>query len=306
MKTKSTVLVAGRGVPVSHPDKIFYPKSGFTKAAVLDYYERIAPVLLPHLQGRAITLKRYPDGVEGSFFYEKQCPSHAPDWIRTTKVGKSDGEVIDYCLLDDLPSLLWAANLANLEIHPFLHRASAPARPAALVFDLDPGPPAGVLKCAQVALWIRDMFAGLGLVSLVKTSGSKGLQLIVPLNSRITYARTKPFARAVAAALAAQLPREVTDLMKKDLRTGKVFIDWSQNDDKKTTVSVYSLRARPVPSVSTPITWEELETALQKGDETRLVFLTDEVLKRVARDGDLFEQALTLQQTLPAAKLPAS
>ena len=300
MKTTSQRRVAGREITVSHPDKIFYPKSGFTKGDMLDYYQQIAPVLLPHLKGRAVTLKRYPDGAEGPFFYEKQCPSHAPPWLRTTKVAKSDGDSIDYCLLDDLPSLLWAANLANLELHPFLHRARAPTRPGGLVFDLDPGPPADVLECAQVALWIRDLFAAFGLESLIKTSGSKGLQLMVPLSSRTTYERTKPFAEAVAAAMAQQFPKQVTNLMRKSLRPGKVFIDWSQNDDKKTTVSVYSLRAKPIPSVSTPVTWEEVEAALAKKAPAQLVFTAHAVLERVARFGDLFAPALTSEQKLPA------
>lgn len=300
MSAKSHLAIEGRDVAVSSLDKIFYPKTGFLKANVLDYYQQIAPVLLPHLKGRSVTLKRYPDGVEGNFFYEKQCPSHAPPWIKTNKVKRSDGTDIDYCRLDDLPSLIWAANIANLEIHPFQHRAAAPTRPTALVFDLDPGPPADILQCAQVAIWIRDLLQRLGLASFVKTSGSKGLQLVVPLNTRTSYARTKPLAKGIAAALATQFPDSVTDDMKIAVRRGRVFIDWSQNDDHKTTVSVYSLRAREVPSVSTPLTWEELESALRKKSAQRLVFLTKEVLKRVSRDGDLFAPVLTLKQNLPA------
>ena len=303
MKATSHLKVAGREVPVSNLDKVFYPRTGFTKGQVLEYYQAIAPVLLPHLKGRPITLKRYPDGVTGQFFYEKQCPSHAPPWIRTSRVTKSDGTVIHYCLLDDLPSLLWAANLANLEIHPFLHRTSAPARPTALIFDLDPGPPAGLLQCCQVALWIRDLFERLDLTSLVKTSGSKGLQLVVPLNGRTNYAQTKPFARTVAAALAAQFPALVTDTMKKSLRHGKVFIDWSQNDGKKTTVSVYSLRAKEIPTVSVPLMWKEVADALRRNAPNQLVFPAPEVLRRVSRHGDLFAPALTLTQQLPAVAL---
>ena len=302
MKSKRLPKTAEREVPVSNQDKIFYPKTGFTKGEVIEYYRSISPVLLPHLKGRAITLKRYPNGVDGSFFYEKQCPSHAPAWIKTTPVERADGTVIDYCLLDDLPPLLWAVNLANLEIHPFMHRASAPTHPTALVFDLDPGPPADVLQCAQVAIWIRDLFDRLGLKSLVKTSGSKGLQLIVPLNNRSTYATTKPFAQAVAAALSYQFPDLVTDAMKKCQRSGKVFIDWSQNDDKKTTVGVYSLRAKDRPFVSTPLTWIELEEALRRKAPQRLVFLASDVLKRVSRHGDLYSDALTLKQKLPAVE----
>lgn len=299
MARESTLKIGGKNVRISNPDKIFYPASGFTKGAMIAYYLKISEVLLPHLKNHAVTLKRYPDGVEGDFFYEKQCPSHAPDWIKTTPVERSDGEIIRYCLLNNTASLIWAANLANLELHPFTHKASAEQKPCALVFDLDPGPPAEVLDCCRVAVRIRDFFAALKLQSWVKTSGSKGLQLVVPLNTAVTYDQTKAFAHSLADTLAERFPDEIVSDMKKTLRKGKVFIDWSQNDDKKTTVSVYSLRAREIPSVSTPVTWEEIEGALKKKKPGLLTFQVADVLKRVEKQGDLFAPVLTLKQKLP-------
>ncbi len=298
MKAKTILKVENREVAVSHLEKIFYPDTGFTKGQVLNYYASIAPVLLPHLKGRPVSLKRYPDGVNGLFFYEKQCPSHAPEWIKTAKVAKSDGGEIDYCLLNDLPSLLWAANIANLELHTFQHRTPALLRPTALVFDLDPGPPADLVKCCEVALLIRDMFEALGLKCFPKTSGSKGMQLVVPLNTAMTYEKTKAFAHHVAVSLVAQFPSLVVSEMKKSLRAGKVFIDWSQNDDKKTTVCVYSLRAKDSPTISTPLQWSEVEKAGRKSKP--LAFEPEEVLKRVSKWGDLFAPVLTLKQKLPA------
>ncbi len=327
MSSKKTTLKAGRReVTVSNLDKVFYPETGFTKGEVIDYYARIAPVLLPHLKGRPVSLKRYPDGVAGQFFYEKQCPSHAPDWIKkqTVKVAKDNGEYIDYCVFNDLPSLVWAANIANLELHTFQHRGRALQKPIALVFDLDPGPPADIRQCCVVALHIRDMFDGLKLKCFPKTSGSKGMQLVVPLNTAVNYDRTKAFAHQVAITLAAEMPDLVVSDMKKSLRKGKVFIDWSQNDDKKTTVSVYSLRAKEVPSVSTPLRWEEVEKGAKlagkggsrSGSKSRgtskkgkngaaggvLVFEAEDVLKRVKKLGDLFAPVLTLKQRLPRVR----
>lgn len=313
MSTKKAILKVGtREVAVSNLDKVFYPATGFTKGDVIHYYAQIAPVLLPHLNGRPVSLKRYPDGVEGEYFYEKQCPSHAPGWIKTAKVKKSDGDTIDYCLLNDLPSLVWAANIANLELHTFQHRAPALQRPTCLVFDLDPGPPADIVTCSEVACRIKSMFDALGLESFPKTSGSKGMQLIVPLNTPVIYDRTKAFARAVADALAGQFPDLVVADMKRSLRPGKVFIDWSQNDDKKTTASVYSLRAKEKPNVSTPLKWSEVKAALRskngsaksrsKNKKAILVFDTEAVLKRVKKWGDLFAPVLTLKQRLPALK----
>jgi bifunctional non-homologous end joining protein LigD len=305
MSSQKTVLkVENREVAVSRLDKVFYPEVNFTKGEVIDYYIRIAPVMLPHLKGRAISMKRYPDGVGGFFFYEKQKPKHAPAWLKTTKVEKTGGH-IDYCIINDLPSLVWAANIANLEFHTFQHIGNKTSRPTALVFDLDPGPPANILQCCEVALRIKDMFEAVGLEAFPKTSGSKGMQLMVPLNTPVNYDKTKAFARRVADILSRDMPDLVVADMKKSLRKGKVFIDWSQNDDKKTTVCVYSLRAKDTPNVSTPLQWSEVKAATRKGKDGRkkeglLVFQADDVLKRVRKWGDLYEPVLTMKQKLPS------
>ncbi len=302
MGAKATLEIEGRKVDVSNLDKVFYPKVGFTKGQVIDYYIRISKVLLPHLKDRPISLKRYPDGVEGFFFYEKQCPSHRPTWMKTAKVSKTEGGEINYCVMNDLPALVWAANLADLELHTFLHRAPAIQRPTAMAFDLDPGPPADIVQCCQVGLWLKGIFDSLGLQSFPKTSGSKGLQVYVPLNTAVTYEKTKAFSHALALTLEKQFPKAVVSRMQKALRKGKVLVDWSQNDDKKTTVNVYSLRAKERPTVSTPITWEEVEMTLKKKDAGRLIFDTEAVLKRVAKNGDLFAPVLTLKQKLPSLR----
>ena len=298
MPAKSTLQIEGRAVDVSNVDKVFYPQTGFTKGDVIDYYIRIAPVLLPHLHGRPVSLKRYPDGVEGFFFYEKRCPPNRPRWMKTARVAKTEGGHINYCLINDLPSLVWAANMANLELHTFLHRAPALQRPSFLAFDLDPGPPATIVECFGVALLLRKVFSALGLECFGKTSGSKGFQLYVPLNTKVTYERTKAFARTAAEVLEARVPDLVVSRMKKELRKGKVFIDWSQNDDKKTTATVYTLRAKATPTVSTPLLWKEIESAYSR--KKILSFTSDQVLKRVAKHGDLFAPVLTLEQTLPS------
>jgi bifunctional non-homologous end joining protein LigD len=303
MSRKVELKVAGRTLLVSNLDKVLYPEAGFTKAQVIDYYIRIAPALLPHLKNRPITLKRYPDGVDGFFFYEKQCPSHRPKWIKTAKVASERKEGhIDYCLMNDLPALVWAANLADLELHTFLHCAPALSRPTALAFDLDPGPPADIVQCCEVALKLKELFEELGLESFPKTSGSKGLQLYVPLNTATNYDRTKAFAHAVAERLEREHPRQIVSRMQKSLRKGKVLIDWSQNDDHKTTVNVYSLRAKPHPTVSTPVTWKEVADCLKKRDARKLTFLSDDVLARVEKHGDLFQPVLELKQRLPPLK----
>lgn len=300
MSRKSELEVAGRKLAVSNLDKVLYPAAGFTKAQVIDYYVRIAPVLLPHLRDRPITLKRYPEGVDGFFFYEKQCPSHRPAWMKTTRVpSRREEGHIDYCVMNDLPALVWAANLADLELHTFLHRAPKIERPTMIAFDLDPGPPADIVLCCKVGLWLRALLDGLGLQSFPKTSGSKGLQLYVPLNTPVTYEKTKRFAHEVAERLEREHPGLIVSRMQKALRKGKVLIDWSQNDDHKTTVNVYSLRAKERPTVSTPVTWKEVETAAKKGDASKLVFETDAVLRRVEKLGDLFAPVLTLKQKLP-------
>jgi bifunctional non-homologous end joining protein LigD len=297
---KAELEVEGRRLTVSNLDKVLYPSVGFTKGNLIEWYARIAPVLLPHLRGRPLTLKRYPDGVEGKHFYEKRCPAHRPEWVRTASIwsDRHRGE-IDYCLVEDLPTLLWAANLADIELHTSLSRAEAMERPTALVFDLDPGPPADLIDCCQVGVWLRGMFEQLGLRSYPKTSGSKGLQLYAPLDGEAGYERTGPFARAVAETLEAKFSDRVVSRMTKKLRPGKVLIDWSQNDRHKTTVCVYSLRAKERPTVSTPLEWDEVEAALAEADRERLVFDHAEVLRRVEERGDLFAPLLSERQALP-------
>jgi bifunctional non-homologous end joining protein LigD len=299
-KTKTKVRVGNRSLELSNLDKVFYPETGFTKGDVIDYYKSVAPVLLPHLKGRPATLKRYPDGVEGPFFYEKRCPPHRPEWVKTITMRRQrDQKDIAYCAITNAASLIWTVNLANLELHASLAKQSDLKRPTSLVFDLDPGEPADVVTCAEVAHIIKKLLDGLGLESVVKTSGSKGLQLYVPLNTKVTYDETRPFAHAVALTLEERHPDLIVSKMAKDLRTDKVFIDWSQNDDHKTTVVVYSLRARPRPTVSTPVTWNELKTATRTGKAEKLTFEAGEVLKRVNKRGDLFEPVRKLRQKLP-------
>ena len=302
MAAKQTTIVdiEGRSLKLSNLDKVLYPETGFTKGQVIDYYVRIAPVLLPHLRNRPITLKRYPEGVKGMFFYEKSCPKYRPDWLQTTAVwSEGRGEDIDFCMFQDVASLVWAANLADIELHTSLSVAKDVMQPTILAFDLDPGPPADIVQCCRVGLWLRELFGSFGLECFPKTSGSKGLQVYVPLNTPVTYDVTKPFAHAVARMLEDAHPDLIVSDMKKALRTNKVFVDWSQNDDHKTTVTVYSLRAKSKPSVSTPLQWDEVEKCLKKKDPTSLVFLTDDVLARVEKKGDLFEPVLKLKQRLP-------
>ena len=295
------VDVLGRTLSLSNLDKVLYPAAGFTKGHVIDYYTRIAPAVLPHLQGRALTLKRYPNGVDGGHFYEKNAPGHRPDWVRTATIPiRSDGRTIDFVLADDLPTLVWLANLADLELHTSLARAADPKAPTILAFDLDPGPPATIVECARVALQLREVFEHLGLQGFPKTSGSKGMQVYVPLNVPTTYAQTKGFSQAVAQLLERRDRDLVVSEMRKDLRPGKVFVDWSQNDEHKTTVAVYSLRAKDRPTVSTPLRWEEVEAVTESEDPDELVFTSDAVLERVAEHGDLFAAVEELEQELPA------
>ena len=296
------VEVAGRRLKLSNLDKVLYPAVGFTKGQVIDYYTRVAPVLLPHLRDRPLTLKRYPEGVEGEYFYEKECPSHRPDWVTTAPIwSRRNGRHVNFCLANDLPTLVWAANLADLELHTSLSLATDIARPTMMVFDLDPGPPATIVECAKVGCRLREVFGDLGLESFPKTSGSKGLQVYVPLNVETTYAETKPFARALAELLERRDPELVTSSMTKSLRPGKVLVDWSQNSEHKSTVAPYSLRAKtPHPTVSTPVSWEELDAAIGAGEPRRLHFEHDEVLARVERLGDLWGPLLSTSQRLPA------
>src|SRR6188472_135547 len=299
-RKRARLDLGGRELSLSNLDKVLYPATGFTKGQLIEWYAQMAEVLLPHLRGRPLTMKRYPDGVDSGHFYEKRCPKHRPEWVRTARIWSDrHGEEIDYCLVEDLPTLVWAANLADVELHTPLSLASEIERPTAVVFDLDPGAPAGVLDCAQVALWIRGMFEQLGLSSYPKTSGSKGIQVYAPLNTGVTYERTKPFAKAVAETLEAKFGDRVVSRMNKADRAGRVLVDWSQNDRHKTTVSAYSLRAKEQPTVSTPLEWDELEAACEAGDPDRLVFDHADVLRRVDDRGDLFAPLLSERQELP-------
>ena len=295
------VEVEGRRLNLTNLDKVLYPATGFTKGQVVDYYTRVAPALLPHLRGRPLTLKRYPNGVDDKFFYEKQCPKHRPDWVATAPIwSRHSNRTIEYCVVNDLATLVWVANLASLELHTQLHCEDDVERPTMVAFDLDPGEPAGVIECSQVALWLRDVLGDLGLEAFAKTSGSKGMQVYVPLNTKgVTYDDTKAFSHALAQLLEKQHPKEVVSVMRKDLRGGKVFIDWSQNDEHKTTVCVYSLRARPEPTASTPLTWEEVTAAHEAGDAHALKLEAPAVVERVTEDGDLFAAVVELEQRLP-------
>src|SRR4051812_46432884 len=297
--TAAPITIAGKRLQFSNLEKPLYP-DGFTKGQVIEYYLRIAEVMLPHLRGRAITLKRYPNGSLAPFFFEKNCPVHRPSWIKTARIASSRSEEgVNHCVLNDRASLLWAANLASLELHVPMGRADKPDRPTAMVFDLDPGPPAGLLDCIKIGLQLRDMLKNLGLESFAKTSGGKGLHLYVPLNTPATFDDTKSFANAVATVFAKQDPDHIVSNMTRSLRPGKVFIDWSQNDNHKTTVCVYSLRAREHPSVSMPIPWPQLATAARTKNLKPLFFTPDQAIARIERDGDLFEPVLTLRQRLP-------
>ena len=297
------VDVEGKRLTLSNLDKVLYPEAGFTKGQVIDYYAKIAPAIIPHLAGRPVTMKRYPDGVDTEYFYEKNAPKHRPDWVQTAPIwSHHNRRHINYLLVENLPTLIWLANLASLEIHPSLSRAEDIRCPTMIVFDLDPGPPANIVQCAQVGIWLREIFAHWGLESFPKTSGSKGLQVYIPLNTPTTYEVTKPFAHALARLLEDEHKELVVSDMKKELRAGKVLVDWSQNDEHKTTVSVYSLRARPHPTVSTPVTWDEVEYTLKKKDAKLLVFEAPEVVKRFEKMGDLHAPVLKLQQKLPDLK----
>jgi bifunctional non-homologous end joining protein LigD len=297
------VEVEGKELKLSNLDKVIYPKTGFTKGEMVDYYAKVAPAIVPHLSGRAVTLRRFPEGVEDldAAFFEKRCPKHRPKWVKTAKVqaGPRAG-VIEFCVCDSLPTLVWMAQLAALELHPSLSKSRAPKRPTVVAFDLDPGPPADVVDCSRVALRLREVLSQLGLESFVKTSGSKGMQLYVPLNTKTSYEETRPFAQALAQLIAKQDPESILAKMgKKTDRSGKVFIDWYQNNERKTTISVYSLRARERPTCSTPVTWDEVEAVAESGDGAQLVFEAGDVLERIEQHGDLFAPVLELKQELP-------
>ena len=305
---KVAVEVEGRTLTLSNLDKVLYPEVGFTKAEVIDYYTRIAPYLLPHVANRPLTFKRYPDGVEGKFFFEKNAPSHAPEWVPRVTLpspgSTKNRTTINYAVMNDLPTLVWAANLAALEFHVPMWRVNLRARsdatrtrnPDLLVFDLDPGPPASIVECCQVAQRVREVLDADGLTGYPKTSGSKGLQLYVPLDAKRPWDDVHTYARELAQRLEKEHPELVVWNMKKELRTGKVLVDWSQNNPAKTTIAVYSLRARPAPTVSTPVTWDEVEAC---ADPTDLRFTSADVLARVDDLGDLFAPCLDGAQSLP-------
>jgi bifunctional non-homologous end joining protein LigD len=302
MPTTVDVEIEGHHLSLSNLDKVLYPEAGFTKADVIDYYRRVAPVLLPHLQGRVPTLVRAPDGPAGQIFFEKRCPGHRPKWVKTAMMGKYDRHTgFEGCLIESLPALMWVANLAALELHTYQATVGDLERPTALVIDLDPGDPATIVDCARVAIDLRDTLDTLGLAAVVKTSGSKGLHLSVPLNTPgVTDDGTKSFALALGQLLESRDPKRVTTVMAKERRRGRVFVDWSQNDRAKTTVAPYSLRIRPRPLVSTPLSWDEVEAVHQSGDGDSLTFEAPAVLERVAEHGDRYEDNLTLRQQLPA------
>ncbi|HWY51435.1 MAG TPA: non-homologous end-joining DNA ligase [Chthoniobacterales bacterium] len=300
MPEKAELVVEGKKLSVSNLNKVLYPKVGFTKGQVIDYYIRIAPVLLPHLKDRPLTMKRYPNGVDKEFFYEKNCPTHRPKWVKTAKVwSEGNNRTMDYCLAQDLPTLVWAANLADLELHSSLAKKNNVARPTMMVFDLDPGAPADIVQCCQVGLWLRDLLGGMKLKSFAKTSGSKGLQVYVPLNTPVTFDQTKDLSRALAQLLEQAHGNLVTSNMSKSVRKGKVFVDWSQNDEHKTTICVYSLRAKEEPTVSTPVTWDEVANCLKKKKADLLRFRSEKTLERVKKNGDLFAPVEKLKQKLP-------
>ncbi len=297
---RNVAEVAGRRLTLTNLDKDLYPSYGFTKADILEYYRRIAPFILPHLKGRALTLKRYPDGVGEEYFFEKRCPSHRPSWVKTAEIPQKDGERMTVCLVNDLNALIWVENLASLELHVPLARADSPETPDSVVFDLDPGDRAGILDCARVALILRELLSPLKLESYVKTSGQKGLHVYVPLNRReATFDDTKRFSKAVAEVLQHNYRDLVTAKMAKEQRKNKVFINWSQNDASKTMVCVYSLRAREKPFVSFPLPWDKLENLARQGDPEKLQVLHSEAVSRAEKEGDLFRDVLVKKQKLP-------
>jgi bifunctional non-homologous end joining protein LigD len=299
----SSIEVQGKQLKLSNLEKVLYPATGFTKQQVIDYYVRIAPAMVPHLAGRPLTRKRYPNGVDEEFFYEKNAPKYRPDWVKTVPIwSEGNRRMVHYILADDLPTLVWLANLAAIELHPSLSLAEDISCPTMMVFDLDPGPPANIVQCCQVGLWLREIFEHFGLKSFPKTSGSKGLQVYIPLNTPTKYESTKTFSHALAQLLEQEHRELVVSDMKKQVRTGKVLVDWSQNDEHKTTVAVYSLRARERPTVSTPVTWEEVERAFKKKAADLLVFEAKQTVARVEKMGDLFAPLLELKQRLPDLK----
>lgn len=297
---KKSININNRALSLSNPEKVLYPSVGFTKVRVLEYYSRMARFILPHLKDRALTLKRYPQGVDREFFFEKRCPAHRPDWVETAEIPYGENKKISYCLVNNLETLVWVGNLASLELHVPLARAVSHRAPDSVVFDLDPGDGADILDCAKVALILKELLVHQKLLSWVKTSGKKGLHVFVPLNSKGTsFEKTKLFSRAVAETLQNKYPDLVTAKMDKKLRKNKVFINWSQNDASKTMVCVYSLRAAEKPYVSFPLQWPELEKLLKGKKPDKFQLLPAEAIKRVEKDGDLFRDILSKKQRLP-------
>ncbi len=297
MAAGTEIEIEGRRLALSNLDKVLYP-SGFTKAQVIDYMARIAPVAVPHLTDRALTFRRYPDGTQTAGFFEKRCPGHRPDWVEVARGPGDRRGGIDYCRIDETASMVWAANMAAIEIHAPMAHADDLDVPRALVFDFDPGAPATIVECCEIAVAARDVLESVGLRGWCKTSGSKGLQMYVPLNTpTAAHDRAADFALAVGQVLERQLPGRVTTVMAKAERPGKIFVDWSQNAHHKTTIAPYSLRARDEPTVSTPVTWAEVEECADSSVALR--FTSDEVLERVDTHGDLFADVLTVEQELP-------
>ncbi len=298
--SRRVVEIAGRRLALANLEKDLYPAYGFTKAQILEYYRRMAKFILPHLQDRAITLKRYPEGVDRDYFFEKRCPSHRPAWVKTAEIRRDNEERMTVCLINDLETLMWVENLASVELHVPLARAASPETPDSMVFDLDPGGPANILDCARVALILRDLFIPLGLTSFLKTSGKKGLHVYVPLNhTETTFEDTKKFSKAVAEIMEKNYPALVTAKIAKGYRQGRVFINWSQNDSAKTMICVYSLRARKKPFVSFPLAWRELEKLAVQDDPEKLQVIYSEALSRAETHGDLFAEVLVKKQKLP-------
>lgn len=294
------VDVDGHRLGLTHLDKVLYPDSGYTKAQMLDYYSRISAVMLPHISDRAVTLKRYPHGASGEFWFEKNCPSYRPSWVKTVERHSDNSDkVVNYCVVNDLATLIWLANLSTIEFHVPMALRRSMDRPRTIVFDLDPGPGMTTVDCAEVALDLRERLAADDLESWVKSSGSKGIHLYVPLNRpKMTFERTKDYAHEIAQELASERD-DVTAQMRKALRNEKVFIDWSQNSTHKTTVCVYSLRGREHPTVSAPLAWGEVSAAVDEDDPAALLHTADDVLERVSADGDLFAGVLNTEQSLP-------
>jgi len=298
--SSKVVEIAGRRLSLSNLDKDLYPSYGFTKAQILEYYRRIAKFILPHLQDRALTLKRYPEGVDQDFFFEKRCPAYHPGWVPTAEISLENRERMTVCLVNNLETLIWVENLASVELHVPLARVASPETPDSMVFDLDPGDPANIFDCARVALILRDLLIPLRLTSFVKTSGQKGLHVYVPLNrAETTFEDTKRFSKTVADIIQKNYPDLVTAKMAKEFRKGKVFINWSQNDSSLTMICVYSLRAREKPMVSFPLTWRELENLSRPEDLDKLQVVSLEAVSRAEKQGDLFQEVLLKEQRLP-------